>query len=194
MRHGSVVIASITSCTNTSNPNVLIAAGLLAQKALEKGLRVPPGIKTSLSPGSHVVTKYLECSGLQASLDALGFQATGYGCMTCIGNSGDVAPEVAECINTNNFVAAAVLSGNRNFEARIHPLTAANYLASPPLVLAYALAGRVDIDFANEPIASGVYLRDLWPTSEEIANIVNRYITPDMFREVYEHITTMNES
>lgn len=165
MRHGSVVIASITSCTNTSNPNVLVAAGLVAQKALAKGLKVPAGVKTSFSPGSHVVTKYLELSGLQQSLDALGFNTTGYGCMTCIGNSGDIPLEVSKCITENNFVAAAVLSGNRNFEARIHPLTAANYLASPPLVVAYALAGRVDIDFAQEPIADNVFLRDLWPTS-----------------------------
>ncbi|KAG5481020.1 hypothetical protein LSCM1_06696 [Leishmania martiniquensis] len=193
MEHGSVVIAAITSCTNTSNPNVLVAAGLLAQKALEKGLKVPPGIKTSLSPGSHVVTKYLENSGLQKSLDALGFNTTGYGCMTCIGNSGDIAPEVIKCITDNNFVAAAVLSGNRNFEARIHPLTAANYLASPPLVVAFALAGRATIDFENEPIANGVYLRDIWPTSAEIAAVVNRCVTPALFKEVYANITTMNQ-
>lgn len=193
MQHGSVVIAAITSCTNTSNPNVLVAAGLLAKKALEKGLKVPPGIKTSLSPGSHVVTRYLESSGLQKSLDALGFQPTGYGCMTCIGNSGEIAPEVSKCITDNNFIAAAVLSGNRNFEARIHPLTAANYLASPPLVVAFALAGRTSIDFANEPIANGVYLRDIWPTNEEIAEVVNKCVTPDLFKEVYANITTMNE-
>ncbi|KAK7198558.1 aconitase [Novymonas esmeraldas] len=193
MEHGSVVIASITSCTNTSNPNVLVAAGLVAQKALAKGLKVPPGIKTSLSPGSHVVTKYLEHAGLQKSFDDLGFQATGYGCMTCIGNSGEIAPEVSKCITDNNFVAAAVLSGNRNFEARIHPLTAANYLASPPLVVAFALAGRTNIDFAKEPIANGVYLRDIWPTNEEIAAVVNKCVTPDLFKEVYANITTMNE-
>ncbi|KAL7705783.1 aconitase [Lotmaria passim] len=192
MEHGSVVIAAITSCTNTSNPNVLVAAGLVAKKAVEKGLKVPPGIKTSLSPGSHVVTKYLENSGLQRSFDALGFETTGYGCMTCIGNSGEIAPEVAKCITDNNFVAAAVLSGNRNFEARIHPLTAANYLASPPLVVAFALAGRTNIDFAKEPIANGVYLRDIWPTNEEIAAVVNKCVTPDLFKQVYAHITTMN--
>ncbi|KAG5481659.1 hypothetical protein CUR178_07012 [Leishmania enriettii] len=193
MEHGSVVIAAITSCTNTSNPNVLVAAGLLARKALEKGLKVPPGIKTSLSPGSHVVTKYLEGSGLQKSLDALGFHTTGYGCMTCIGNSGEIAPEVSKCITDNNFVAAAVLSGNRNFEARIHPLTAANYLASPPLVVAFALAGRTTIDFAKEPIANGVYLRDIWPSSAEIAAVVSKCVTPDLFKEVYANIATMNQ-
>lgn len=194
MQHGSVVIAAITSCTNTSNPNVLVAAGLVAKKAVEKGLTVPAGIKTSLSPGSHVVTKYLESSGLQTHLDTLGFNTTGYGCMTCIGNSGEIAPEVAKCITDNNFVAAAVLSGNRNFEARIHPLTAANYLASPPLVVAYALAGRADIDFATEPIANGVYLRDIWPTNEEINAVVNSNVTPKLFEEVYASITTMNEA
>ncbi|EPY23614.1 aconitate hydratase 1 [Strigomonas culicis] len=194
MQHGSVVIAAITSCTNTSNPNVLVAAGIVARKALEKGLKVPAGIKTSLSPGSHVVTKYLESSGLQKSLDDLGFNTTGYGCMTCIGNSGEIAPEVSKCITDNNFVAAAVLSGNRNFEARIHPLTAANYLASPPLVVAYALAGRVDIDFATEPIANGIFLRDIWPTNEEIAQTVENHVTPQMFKEVYANITTMNKA
>ncbi|KAF8281980.1 cytosolic aconitase [Trypanosoma cruzi] len=193
MRHGSVVIAAITSCTNTSNPHVLVAAGLVAKKALEKGLKVPPGIKTSLSPGSHVVTRYLEAAGLQSSLDALGFNTTGYGCMTCIGNSGDIHAEVSKCISENNFVAAAVLSGNRNFEARIHPLTAANYLASPPLVVAYALSGRVDIDFNEEPIAKGVFLRDIWPRNEEVQEIVSRYVTPELFKSVYSNITTINE-
>ncbi|RNF05616.1 cytosolic aconitase [Trypanosoma conorhini] len=193
MHHGSVVLAAITSCTNTSNPNVLVAAGLLAKKALEKGLAVPPGIKTSLSPGSHVVTKYLEASGLQASLDALGFNTTGYGCMTCIGNSGELDAEVAKCISENHFVAAAVLSGNRNFEARIHPLTSATYLASPPLVVAYALAGRVDIDFEKEPIANGVFLRDIWPKDEEVHDVVSRHVTPELFKSVYAHITDLNE-
>ncbi|CCW69174.1 unnamed protein product [Phytomonas sp. Hart1] len=194
MQHGSVVIAAITSCTNTSNPSVLIAAGLVARKANEKGLKVPHGIKTSLSPGSHVVSKYLEASGLQNHLDHLGFHTTGYGCMTCIGNSGEIPTDVMDCIKDNNFVAAAVLSGNRNFEARIHPLTAANYLASPPLVVAYALAGRVDIDFENEPIADGVYLRDIWPRNEEIYEILNQCVTPALFKSVYENITTINES
>ncbi|RNF05489.1 cytosolic aconitase [Trypanosoma rangeli] len=193
MHHGSVVLAAITSCTNTSNPNVLIAAGLVAKKALEKGLQVPPGIKTSLSPGSHVVTRYLEASGLQSSLDALGFNTTGYGCMTCIGNSGEIDAEMSKCITDNNFVAAAVLSGNRNFEARIHPLTAATYLASPPLVVAYALAGRVDIDFEKEPIANGVFLRDIWPKNEEVQDLLSRYVTPELFKAVYAHITTLND-
>nr|CCC94388.1 unnamed protein product [Trypanosoma congolense IL3000] len=193
MRHGSVVIAAITSCTNTSNPNVLVAAGLLAKKAVEKGLTVSQGVKTSLSPGSHVVTKYLESSGLQAFLDELRFHTTGYGCMTCIGNAGDIDPAISKCINENNLVAAAVLSGNRNFEARIHPQTAANYLASPPLVVAYALAGRVDIDFEAEPIANGVFLRDIWPTNDEITTVVKEHVTPAMFKSVYESITTLNE-
>ncbi|KAG8346227.1 aconitase [Trypanosoma vivax] len=193
MRHGSVVIAAITSCTNTSNPNVLVAAGLVAKKAVGKGLAVPPGIKTSLSPGSHVVTKYLESSGLQQFFDMLGFHTTGYGCMTCIGNSGDIHPEVSKCISEHNFVAAAVLSGNRNFEARIHPQTAANYLASPPLVVAYALAGRVDIDFATEPIANGVFLHDIWPSNEEVATVVEQHVTPSLFKTVYENITMLNK-
>lgn len=193
MRHGSVVIAAITSCTNTSNPSVLVAAGLVAKKASEKGLKVAPSVKTSLSPGSHVVTKYLEASGLQKCLDNLGFHATGYGCMTCIGNSGDIQSEVAETITKNNFVACAVLSGNRNFEARIHPLTAGNYLASPPLVVAYALAGRTDIDFVKEPIANGVYLKDIWPTNAEIASVIEKTVTPKLFKEVYANITTMND-
>jgi aconitate hydratase len=193
MQHGSVVIAAITSCTNTSNPSVLMAAGLVAKKALEKALSVKPGIKTSLSPGSHVVTKYLTAAGLQDKLDALGFQTTGYGCMTCIGNSGEIAPEVSKAIADNNIVAAAVLSGNRNFEARIHPQTAANYLASPPLVVAYALAGRVDIDFATEPIANGVFLKDIWPTTEEVATAVKTFVTPELFSSVYSNINTLNE-
>lgn len=193
MQHGRVVLAAITSCTNTSNPNVLVAAGLLAKKAVEKGLKVSPDIKTSLSPGSHVVTKYLESSGLQRSLETLGFHTTGYGCMTCIGNSGDIAPEVAEVITKGNFVACAVLSGNRNFEARIHPLTAGNYLASPPLVVAYALAGRTDIDFDKEPIANGVYLKDIWPSNDEIAEVVDKSVTPELFKEVYAEISTMNK-
>lgn len=193
IQHGSVVIASITSCTNTSNPSVLIAAGLLAKKAVEKGLSVKHGIKTSLSPGSHVVTQYLTAAGLQDKLDALGFQTTGYGCMTCIGNSGDIPLEVSKAIADNNIVAAAVLSGNRNFEARIHPQTAANYLASPPLVVAYALAGRMNIDFETEPIANGVFLRDIWPTTQEIADVVNKHVNADLFSGVYKDILTHNE-
>lgn len=194
MHHGSVVIAAITSCTNTSNPSVLVAAGLVAKKAIEKGLKVSPSIKTSLSPGSHVVTRYLQASGLQKSLDTLGFQATGYGCMTCIGNSGELQPEVNDCITKNNFVASAVLSGNRNFEARVHPLTAANYLASPPLVVAYALAGRTDIDFETEPIANGVFLKDIWPTNAEVSAVIEAAVTPQLFKEVYSNISEMNEA
>lgn len=152
MRHGDVVIAAITSCTNTSNPDVMLAAGLLARNAVEKGLSVKPYIKTSLSPGSHVVTEYFEKADVQKYLDQLGFTTTGYGCMTCIGNSGEIPNEVQDCIVDNDLVASAVLSGNRNFEGRVHPHTRANYLASPPLVVAYALAGSVDHDFENTPI------------------------------------------
>ena len=194
MRHGSVVIAAITSCTNTSNPNVMIAAGLLAKKAVEKGLKVGPQVKTSLSPGSHVVTRYLEAAGLQSHLDSIGFQTTGYGCMTCIGNSGDVAPPISQAITDGNFVAAAVLSGNRNFEARIHPQTAANYLASPPLVVAYALAGRMDIDFETEPIQGNVFLRDIWPSNQEVRDTVDRYVTQNLFTSVYSNLSTLNKA
>lgn len=153
LRHGSLVIAAITSCTNTSNPNVMVAAGLVAKKAVERGLDVLPYIKTSLSPGSHVVTKYLENSGLNVFLDKIGFSTVGYGCMTCIGNSGDVPAEVSKAIDDGDLCVTSVLSGNRNFEGRVHPQTKANFLASPPLVVAYALAGRVDIDLATEPLA-----------------------------------------
>ena len=194
MQHGSIVIAAITSCTNTSNPSVLMAAGLVAKKAVEKGLKVSPQVKTSLSPGSHVVTRYLESAGLQSYLDKLGFQTTGYGCMTCIGNSGEIAPEVSKTIADNNFVAAAVLSGNRNFEARVHPQTAANYLASPPLVVAYALAGRCNIDFETEELAPGIFLRDIWPTNEEVANAVKTHVNKEFFDEVYSTIMTQNEA
>jgi aconitate hydratase len=190
--HGSVVVAAITSCTNTSNPSVLIAAGLVAQKALAKGLKVPAFVKTSLSPGSHVVTEYLTKSGLQKSLNELGFWTAGYGCMTCIGNTGDIAPELTQAITDHKLVAAAVLSGNRNFEARIHPLTAANYLASPPLVVAFALAGRTNIDFETEPIANGVFLRDLWPTQAEVQAIIDQYVTSDLFKSVYGKVDTQN--
>lgn len=147
LKNGSVVLAAITSCTNTSNPDALVAAGLLAKKAVEKGIKINPYIKTSLSPGSGVVTEYLNSSGLSQYLDKIGFTTAGYGCMTCIGNSGDLSPEVSDTIASSDCVAAAVLSGNRNFEARIHPLIKANYLASPPLVVAFAIAGRMDIDY-----------------------------------------------
>lgn len=197
LKHGDVVIAAITSCTNTSNPNVMLGAALVAKKALELGLEVKPWIKTSLAPGSGVVTKYLQESGLQQYLDRQGFQLVGYGCTTCIGNSGDLHESVSAAITDNDIVAAAVLSGNRNFEGRVHPLTRANYLASPPLVVAYALAGTVDIDFETEPIGVGkdgknVYLRDIWPSTEEIAKVVQSSVLPDMFKLTYQTITQGN--
>ncbi|XP_030465183.2 aconitate hydratase 1 [Syzygium oleosum] len=197
LRHGDVVIAAITSCTNTSNPSVMLGGALVAKKACELGLEVKPWIKTSLAPGSGVVTKYLQKSGLQTYLNQLGFNIVGYGCTTCIGNSGDIDESVASAITENDLVAAAVLSGNRNFEGRVHPLTRANYLASPPLVVAYALAGTVDIDFETEPIGEGkdgrkVYLRDIWPSNEEVATVVQSNVLPDMFMATYEAITKGN--
>jgi len=193
INHGSVVIAAITSCTNTSNPDVMLAAGLVAKNAVEKGLSVKPYIKTSLSPGSGVVSAYFEASGVQKYLDQLGFTTAGYGCMTCIGNSGEIAKEVQDAIVNSDVVAAAVLSGNRNFEGRVHPNTRANYLASPPLVVAYALAGRVDIDFDKEPIGKGkdgkdVFLKDIWPSREEIQKVSGEVIKPEMFKRVYGDI------
>ncbi|KAK8490616.1 hypothetical protein V6N13_141641 [Hibiscus sabdariffa] len=197
LRHGSVVIAAITSCTNTSNPSVMLGAGLVAKKAYELGLEVKPWIKTSLAPGSGVVTKYLLQSGLQKYLNQQGFNIVGYGCTTCIGNSGELDESVTSAISENDIIAAAVLSGNRNFEGRVHPLTRANYLASPPLVVAYALAGTVDIDFEKEPIGTGksgngVYLKDIWPSNEEIAQVVQSSVLPDMFKSTYEAITKGN--
>ncbi|CAL5188196.1 unnamed protein product [Lathyrus oleraceus] len=197
LRHGDVVIAAITSCTNTSNPSVMLGAALVAKKACDLGLEVKPWIKTSLAPGSGVVTKYLQRSGLQKYLNQLGFNIVGYGCTTCIGNSGDIDEAVASAITENDIVAAAVLSGNRNFEGRVHPLTRANYLASPPLVVAYALAGTVDIDFDTEPIGitkdgKQIFFRDIWPSSEEIADVVQSSVLPDMFRETYNAITKGN--
>jgi aconitate hydratase len=193
--HGSVVIAAITSCTNTSNPSVLIAAGLLAKKAVECGLSVKPWVKTSLAPGSRVVTDYLAEAGLLPFLEKLRFHVVGYGCTTCIGNSGPLPPAIAEAIRDNDLVAVAVLSGNRNFEGRINPLTRASYLASPPLVVAYALAGTVDLDMEKEPLgksASGapVYLRDLWPTPVEIGEAMSRVVRPEMFRRAYANAFT----
>jgi aconitate hydratase len=193
LHHGAVVIAAITSCTNTSNPSVMLAAGLLAKKAIERGLSVPPYVKTSLAPGSKVVTEYLKAAGLLDSLAAIRFNLVGYGCTTCIGNSGPLPPEVAKAVSDNQLVAAAVLSGNRNFEGRIHPLVRANYLASPPLVVAFALAGTVDINLAEDPIGKGsdgnpVYLRDIWPSQQEIAQTMSRAIRPEMFREVYGNV------
>ncbi|MES1907012.1 MAG: Acyl CoA oxidase [Cercozoa sp. M6MM] len=194
LRHGSVVIAAITSCTNTSNPSVLMAAGLLAKKAVEKGLTVAPYIKTSLAPGSHVVTEYLKKAQLQDALDSLGFNIVGYGCTTCIGNSGDIPKSVMDAIDSGDLVAAAVLSGNRNFEGRVHSHTRANFLASPPLVIAYALAGRMDIDFETEPIGqdgdgNDVFLRDVWPASQEVESFVNTHVRRQLFQQVYENVT-----
>ena len=191
--HGSVVIAAITSCTNTSNPSVMLGAGLVAKKALERGLKVAPYVKTSLAPGSKVVTEYLKASGLLEKLEEARFNLVGYGCTTCIGNSGPLPPEVAKAVTENQLVAVAVLSGNRNFEGRIHPHVRANYLASPPLVVAYALAGTVDIDLNTEPLGrdrqgAPVYLRDIWPTHEEVVSTMNRAIRPEMFREVYGNV------
>src|ERR687896_1204899 len=177
VRDGSVVIAAITSCTNTSNPSVMMAAGLLAKKAVERGLKVPPHVKTSLAPGSKVVMDYYEDSGLLPYLEKLNFHLVGFGCTTCIGNSGPLPDAVAEAVQANKMVVASVLSGNRNFEGRINPLVRANYLASPPLVVAYALAGRVDIDLQKEPLGTGkdgqpVYLRDVWPSRREVEETI----------------------
>ncbi|KAB2090379.1 hypothetical protein ES319_A03G119900v1 [Gossypium barbadense] len=197
LKHGSVVIAAITSCTNTSNPSVMLGAGLVAKKACELGLQVKPWIKTSLAPGSGVVTKYLLQSGLQEYLNKQGFHIVGYGCTTCIGNSGELDESVASAISENDIIAAAVLSGNRNFEGRVHALTRANYLASPPLVVAYALASTVDIDFDKEPIGTGkdgksIFFKDIWPSTEEVAEAVQSSVLPDMFRSTYQAITKGN--
>ncbi len=197
--HGTVVIASITSCTNTSNPDVMLAAGLLARKAVERGLKVKPHVKTSLAPGSRVVTDYLKQSGLDKPLEQLGFHTVGYGCMTCIGNSGPLPEAVAKAVADGQLVAAAVLSGNRNFEGRINPLVKANYLASPPLVVAYALAGTMDIDLTGEPLGVGgdgqpVYLKDIWPSPTEIAATASRAIRPEMFRKRYANVFEANET
>ncbi|HET7754008.1 MAG TPA: aconitate hydratase AcnA, partial [Anaeromyxobacteraceae bacterium] len=195
--HGDVVIAAITSCTNTSNPNVMIAAGLLAKKAVERGLRVKPTVKTSLAPGSRVVTSYLEKTGLQQYLDQLGFNTVGYGCTTCIGNSGPLDGRIEEVITNNDVVAAAVLSGNRNFEARIHQAVKANFLASPPLVVAFAIAGNVAIDLVKEPLGKDsqgrdVYLRDLWPSHEEVQALVGAASEPESYRKNYGDIAGNN--
>uniref|UniRef100_A0A8C1BD95 Cytoplasmic aconitate hydratase n=1 Tax=Cyprinus carpio carpio TaxID=630221 RepID=A0A8C1BD95_CYPCA len=198
LSHGSVVIAAITSCTNTSNPSVMLGAGLLAQKAVNAGLSVKPYIKTSLSPGSGVVTYYLKESGVMDFLSQLGFEVVGYGCMTCIGNSGPLPEPVVQAITQGDLVAAGVLSGNRNFEGRVHPNTRANYLASPPLVIAYAIAGTVRIDFEKEPLAVNsegkeVFLRDIWPTRDEIQAVERQFVLPAMFKEVYEKVEKVNE-
>ncbi len=197
LSHGSIVIAAITSCTNTSNPSVMIGAGLLAKKAVEKGLKVNALIKTSLAPGSRVVTDYLDKSGLQKYLNELGFQLVAYGCTTCIGNSGPLEERIEKAIQQYDLVAASVLSGNRNFEARIHGAVKANFLMSPPLVVAFALAGRIDIDMAKEPLghdSSGkpVFLKDIWPSSHEIEEEIKKFLQPSMFKERYAHIMQDN--
>ena len=197
--HGALVIAAITSCTNTSNPSVMIGAGLVARKAVEKGLTVKPYVKTSLAPGSQVVSEYLSDSGLLEPLAELGFNIVGYGCTTCIGNSGPLPGEVIKAINEVDLVSAAVLSGNRNFEGRINPHVQANYLASPPLVVAYALAGTVDIDLLNDPLGTDpqgqpVYLRDIWPTNEEIRSTIEKSISPKMFQKRYSNVFTGNQT
>ncbi|RUS46586.1 aconitate hydratase AcnA [Cohnella sp. AR92] len=198
LKTGAVVIAAITSCTNTSNPSVMLGAALVAKKAVEKGLVKPEYVKSSLTPGSLVVTEYLTKSGLLPYLEKLGFYVAGYGCATCIGNSGPLPDEVSQAIADNDLTVAAVLSGNRNFEGRVHAQVKANYLASPPLVVAYALAGTVNIDLANEPIGTGtdgqpVFLKDIWPTNAEIQEAVRASLTPDMFRAKYENVFTQNE-
>ena len=193
LKNGSVVIAAITSCTNTSNPSVMVAAGLVAKKAALKGLRTKPWVKTSLAPGSKVVTDYLDAGGLTPHLNALGFDVVGFGCTTCIGNSGPLAAEIADAIDSGDLVAASVLSGNRNFEGRVHAKTRANYLASPPLVVAYALSGDVNIDLATERIGvaddgSDVFLRDIWPTNAEIQEIVGGRVTREMYADSYAKV------
>ncbi len=199
LNHGSVVIAAITSCTNTSNPSVMIGAGLLARKAVESGLKVPPHVKTSLAPGSRVVSRYLKLSGLAPYLEALGFHLVGFGCATCIGNSGPLHPEIEKAILDNGLETVSVISGNRNFEGRIHPLVKASYLASPLLVVAYALAGTMTRDLTREPLGCDpngqeVYLNDIWPTGEEIKNIVEKCVTPGIFKEEYTNVYSRNES
>src|SRR5688572_26886789 len=197
LTHGDVVIAAITSCTNTSNPSVMIAAGLLAKKAVERGMKVPPYVKTSLSPGSRVVTEYFNHAGLTEYLDKLGFQTTGYGCMTCIGNSGPLPEPIANAIDKADLVAAAVLSGNRNFEGRINPHVKANYLASPPLVVAYAIAGTMDINIMDEPLAKNdkgekVYLKDIWPSQQEVNDTIAFALAPYMFQRQYANVAEGN--
>ena len=195
--HGSVLIASITSCTNTSNPSVMLGAGLLAKKAVERGLRVNAAVKTSLAPGSRVVTDYLDKSGLQPFLDQLGFQIVGYGCTTCIGNSGPLHPKIEEAIAAHDLVAASVLSGNRNFEARVHQNIKANFLMSPPLVVAFALAGRVDINLSVDPLGkdrtgSDVFLRDLWPSLGEVRAAMAAALKPEVYRQLYADFAEQN--
>ncbi|HZL80116.1 MAG TPA: aconitate hydratase, partial [Candidatus Limnocylindrales bacterium] len=195
--HGSVLIAAITSCTNTSNPSVMLAAGLLAKKAVERGLSVNPVVKASLAPGSRVVSDYLNKTGLQPYLDKLGFNLVGYGCTTCIGNSGPLHPAIEDAVVKNDFVAASVLSGNRNFEARVHQNIKANFLMSPPLVVAFALAGHVDIDLSNDPLGTGkdgkpVYLRDIWPSLREVRDLMQTALQPEIFRKLYKDFAAQN--
>jgi aconitate hydratase len=197
--HGAVVIAAITSCTNTSNPSVMLGAGLLAKKAVEAGLRVPSYVKTSLAPGSRVVEDYLKRSDLMPYLEELGFHIVGFGCTTCIGNSGPLPEPVSEAIKSGDLVVSSVLSGNRNFEGRVHSLTKTNYLASPPLVVAYALAGTTDIDLLKEPMGAGedgepIYLEDIWPTGDEIKETIRDSLTPQMFNEQYGNVWDGNET
>src|SRR5204863_2262129 len=184
-------------CTNTSNPSVMVAAGLLAKKAVERGLKVPPYVKTSLAPGSRVVTDYLNKAGLSEYLDQLGFQTVGYGCTTCIGNSGPLPEPIANAVEKGDLVVCSVLSGNRNFEGRINPHVKANYLASPPLVVAYALAGSMDVNIMDEPLAKNakggkVFLRDIWPTQQEVHDTVAACISPEMFQKQYKNVETGN--
>ncbi len=198
LTHGDIVIAAITSCTNTSNPSVMLAAGLLARKAVASGLKVKPWVKTSLAPGSRVVSEYLERAGLQEDLNSLGFNVVGYGCTTCIGNSGPLSEEITEAIVGGDLVVASVLSGNRNFEGRISPHVRANYLASPPLVVAYAIAGNMNIDITKDSLGKDdkgepVFLKDLWPSNEEIRTAVNQSITPRMFSEQYANVFVGSE-
>jgi len=199
LEHGSVVIAAITSCTNTSNPSVMVAAGLLAKNAVERGLARKPWVKSSLAPGSKVVTEYYDKAGLTPFLEDLGFHTVGYGCTTCIGNSGPLPPEISEAVEAGDLVVCSVLSGNRNFEARIHPEVKANYLASPPLVVAYALAGRLDLDLTTEPIGqdqdgNDVFLRDLWPSPEQVKETIAAALSEEMYRRTYADVFTGDEN
>ncbi len=193
LSHGSIVIAALTSCTNTSNPSVMVAAGLLAKKAAERGLRVPPYIKTSMAPGSRIVTEYLSAAKLLPFLEQLGFGVVGYGCTTCIGNSGPLHPVIDQALREKSIIAASILSGNRNFEGRVHPLTRANFLASPPLVIAFAIAGRIGIDFEREPLGTDtegnpVFLKDIWPSDEEIRSVIKSCVRPEQFQDQYAHV------
>ena len=192
LKHGDIVIAAITSCTNTSNPSVMIAAGLLARKARQAGLTIAPSVKPSLAPGSRVVTEYFDAAGLTEDLDSLGFSVVGYGCTTCIGNSGPLDADIEAAIDEADLIVGSVLSGNRNFEGRIHQKVKANYLASPPLVVAYAIAGTLDVDFETDPVGNGpngpVMLADIWPSDDEIKQTIANSIDPEMFRRRYSDV------